>query len=132
MNPLLNIIYLGTSLFFIMPKLDQFFPEPLYNKLGFVVVCIGLQFVFEFINRKFIKKEKKILSLIGSVIERSIMKSLVLLLGLLLFKDIKNSPSITQKVPFISNLTNLKGANVIFILLPTFLIITSKCLLTPY
>ena len=132
MNPLLNIIYLGTSLFFIMPKLDQFFPEPLYNKLGFVVVCIGLQFVFEFINRKFIKKEKKLLQLIGSIIERSIMKSLVLLLGLLLFKDIKNSPSITQKVPFISNLTNLKGANVIFILLPTFLIITSKCLLTPY
>ncbi len=132
MNPLLNIIYLGTSLFFIMPKLDQFFPEPLYNKLGFVVVCIGLQFVFEFINRKFIKKEKKLLQLIGSVIERSIMKSLVLLLGLLLFKDIKNSPSISQKVPFISNLTNLKGSNVIFILLPTFLIITSKCLLTPY
>lgn len=132
MNPLLNIIYLGISLFYIMPKLDQFFPEPLYNKLAFVVLCIGLQSIFEFINRKFIKKEKKILSLISSIFERSIMKSLILLLGLLLFKDIKNSPNITQKIPFIGNFIKLKGSNVIFILLPTFLIITSKCLLTPY
>jgi hypothetical protein len=132
MNPLLNIIYLGTSLFFIIPKLDKLFPEPLYNKLVFVVVCIGLQSIFEFINRKFIKKEKKILSLIASVFERSIMKSLILLLGFLLFKDIKNSPSITQKIPIIGSLVNLEGGNIIFILLPTFIILTSKCLLTPY
>ena len=89
MNPLLNIIYLGISLFFIMPKLEQFFPEPLYNKLVFVVICIGLQSIFKFINRKFIKKEKKILSLIGSVFERSIMKSLVLLLDHFYLKILK-------------------------------------------
>lgn len=132
MNPLLNIIYLGTALYFIMPKLDELYPEPLHNKLLFVVVCVGLQVIFEFIVRKFLKNEKNIVSLIGSVVERSLMKSLILLLGLLLFKDIKNSPSITEKFPILGDLINIKGANIAFILLPTFVILTSKCLLTPY
>ena len=130
MNPLLNLMFMSVALYFILPHLDKYALEPLYNKLLFVVVTIGLQSIFEIIV-KLVKKEN-LLQGVGTIVERSLSKSILLLLGLLLFKDIKNSPSIIQKVPMIGTIVAIAGSELIFIMFPTLLMLTSKCLLKPY
>ena len=130
MNPLLNIIFMGTGLYFLLPQIDKYAPEPLYNKLLFVVVSVLLQLIFEAIV-KVVKKESVFLN-IGKNVERSLSKSILLLLGLLLFKDIKNSPSIVQRFPLIGGIVGVAGAEILFIMFPTLLMLTSKCLLKPY
>ena len=130
MNPLLNIIFMSTGLYFLLPQIDKYAPEPLYNKLLFVVVTVVLQLIFEAIV-KIVKKEGIFLN-IGKNVERSLSKSILLLLGLLLFKDIKNSPSIVQRFPLIGGMVGVAGAEILFIMFPTLLMLTSKCLLKPY
>ena len=130
MNPLLNIIFMSTGLYFLLPQIDKYAPEPLYNKLLFVVVTVVLQLIFEAIV-KIIKKEGVFLNM-GKNIERSLSKSILLLLGLLLFKDIKNSPTIIQRFPLIGGMVGVAGSEVLFIMFPTLLMLTSKCLLKPY
>lgn len=130
MNPLLNIIFMSVALYFILPQIDKFAPEPLYNKLLFVIITVGLQMIFEMIV-KFIKKES-LFQNIGKTLERSLSKSILLLLGLLLFKDVKNSPSIIQRFPMIGGLVAIPGSELIFVMFPTVLLLTSKCLLRPY
>lgn len=130
MNPLLNIIFMSVALYFILAQIDKFAPEPLYNKLLFVIITVGLQMIFEMIV-KFIKKES-LFQNIGKTLERSLSKSILLLLGLLLFKDVKNSPSIIQRFPMIGGIVAIPGSELIFIMFPTVLLLTSKCLLKPY
>ena len=130
MNPLLNIIFMSVALYFILPQIDKFAPEPLYNKLLFVVITVGLQMIFEMVV-KLVKKES-LFQDIGKAVERSLSKSILLLLGLLLFKDVKNSPSIMQKFPMIGGVVAIAGSELIFVMFPTLLMLTSKCLLKPY
>ena len=130
MNPLLNLMFMSVALYFILPHLDNYALEPLYNKLLFVVVTVGLQSVFEIIVKVF--KKENLFQDIGTTIERSLSKSILLLLGLLLFKDIKNSPSIIQRVPMIGSIVAISGSELIFIMFPSLLMLTSKCLLKPY
>ena len=130
MNPLLNIIYMSIALFFILPNMNKYAPEPLYNKLLFVVIAVVLQCIFELIVKYF--KGEKLFSKLGKLFERSLSKSILLLLGLLLYKDIKNSPSISTNSPLIGAIINIPSSEVIFVMVPTLLMLTSKCLLKPY
>ena len=59
------------------------------------------------------------------------MKSLLLLLGLMLYTDIKSSSELLNKIPGLSEVINNNGVSVIFIILPLFVVITGKCLLRP-
>jgi hypothetical protein len=130
MNPLLNIIFMSVALYFILPHIDRFAPEPLYNKLLFVIITVGLQIIFGMIV-KIVKKES-LFEDIGKIVELSLSKSILLLLGLLLFKDVRNSPSIIQKFPMIGGIVAISGSELIFVMVPTLLMLTSKCLLKPY
>ena len=130
MNPLLNIIFMSVALYFILPHIDRFAPEPLYNKLLFVIITVGLQIIFGMIV-KMVKKES-LFEDIGKIVELSLSKSILLLLGLLLFKDVRNSPSIIQKFPMIGGIVAITGSELIFVMVPTLLMLTSKCLLKPY
>ena len=130
MNPLLNIIFMSVALYFILPHIDRFAPEPLYNKLLFVIITVGLQIIFGMIVKIVIKES--LFEDIGKIVELSLSKSILLLLGLLLFKDVRNSPSIIQKFPMIGGIVAISGSELIFVMVPTLLMLTSKCLLKPY
>jgi len=121
---------MSVALYFILPHIDRFAPEPLYNKLLFVIITVGLQIIFGMIV-KIVKKES-LFEDIGKIVELSLSKSILLLLGLLLFKDVRNSPSIIQKFPMIGGIVAISGSELIFVMVPTLLMLTSKCLLKPY
>ena len=131
MNPLLNIIYLAVALFYLMPRIDKYATEPITNKLLFVVVALGLQVIFDLIV-KLIKRKGNPFKNFSQTIDRSLMKSLLLLLGVLLYNDAKESPAIVEKIPGLKTLLSLPSSKIIFVLIPLFVITTGKCFLKPY
>jgi len=127
MNQLVNIIYLATGVYFGLPKLFQYSENPITRKILFVVGGIILQLLFDILNNV-IKKEKIKLH---KIIDKPLMKSLLLLLGLMLYSDIKTSSELLNKIPGLSDVINNNCVSVIFIIFPLFVVITGKCLLRP-
>jgi|UniRef100_A0A6C0IT18 hypothetical protein len=127
MNQLVNIIYLATGVYFGLPRLFQYSENPIIRKVLFVASGLILQLLFDILNN-IIKKEKIKLY---KIIDKPLMKSLLLLLGLMLYTDIKSSSELLNKIPGLSEVINNNGVSVIFIILPLFVVITGKCLLRP-
>jgi len=127
MNQLVNIIYLAIGVYFGLPKLFQYSENPITRKVLFVIGGIILQSLFDILNNV-IKKEKIKLH---KIIDKPLMKSLLLLLGLMLYSDIKTSSELLNKIPGLSDVINNNGISVIFIIFPLFVVITGKCLLRP-
>jgi hypothetical protein len=127
MNQLVNIIYLATGVYFGLPRLFQYSENPIIRKVLFVVSGLVLQLLFDILNNV-IKKEKIKLH---KIIDKPLMKSLLLLLGLMLYTDIKSSSELLNKIPGLSEVINNNGVTVMFIILPLFVVITGKCLLRP-
>ena len=128
MNQLVNIIFLFFALLKILPMISDYTSEPMFRKLLLVVVVLGLEFVFDAIL-KIIKRDK--LS-ITSMLDKSLMNSLLILLGFLLFNDLKESPSIMSKVPGLDKIIDLETTKIIIYILPIILFTTSKCFLKAY
>tara|TARA_B100000161_G_C33530565_1_gene405804 strand:- start:363 stop:749 length:387 start_codon:yes stop_codon:yes gene_type:complete len=128
MNQLVNIIYLFTSLYFLLPQVSNITNEPIYLKLLVVILSLGLEVVFDCINR-FIRKEKIKFS---DVLDKSLMHSLLVLLGFLLFNDIKDSPNLINKVPGLSQIIDVETTKILIMVVPIIAFTTSKCFLKAY
>ena len=130
MNQLVNIIYLGVAFYFILPYILQKSGNAIFAKVLFVAAGVVLQIIFDTLN-SFINKKKIEFRNLHKLLDKPLMKSLLLLLGFMLFNDIKASPDIMNKIPGLSQVIDSRIVTVIFIMAPLFLIITGKCLLRP-
>ena len=128
MNQLINIIYLFAALNFILPKLTEMTQDPIYTKLLIVVAVLGLETIFDALSR-IIRKEKITLN---NILDKSLMHSLLVLLGFLLFNDIRQSRSIMSKIPGLIGVIDIQSTQLVIMLLPIILFTTSKCFLRPY
>ena len=128
MNQLINIIYLFAALNFILPMLTEMTQDPIYTKLLIVVTVLGLETIFDALTR-IIRKDKITLN---GILDKSLMNSLLVLLGFLLFNDIRQSQNIMSKVPGLSNIIDIKTTKLFIMLLPIIVFTTSKCFLKPY
>ena len=128
MNQLINIIYLFVALKFILPKLGEMTQDPIYSKLLLVVTVLGLETVFDSLN-KIIRGNKITLN---GILDKSLMNSLLVLLGFLLFNDIKQSESIMSRVPGLSGVIDLITTKLFIMILPIIVFTTSKCFLKQY
>ena len=111
-----------------MPHILKYSDNPIKFKLLFVVSCIGLEVVFKFIVTLINKKKSKI----SQIIESSLLRSLVILLGFLLYNDFKYNPQLLSKVPGLSELIDNKIVQIVFYMTPTVLMTISSCLLRAY
>ena len=130
MNQLINIVYLGTAFYFLLPLIIEKAGNAIYTKVLFVAAGVVLQLVFDILN-KFITKKKMNFKKIHKMLDKPLMKSLLLLLGFMLLSDIKVSPNIINRIPGLDQVINSRIVTIIFIMTPYFLIITGKCLLRP-
>lgn len=130
MNPLINIAYLGTILYYILPRIYDYTKEPMLIKIQFVVIGLVSQIIFNLIV-KLIKKEEIKIKKIYKELDTSLMKGLLILLGFMLYNDVKTSPNIMNTIPGLTQIINNRIINVIIMLIPLFVVITGKCLLKP-
>lgn len=128
MNQLVNIIYLFFALMYILPKISEYAKEPMYKKLFFIVIVFGLEAIFDAFF-KLIKKEKITLN---SLLDKALMHSLLLLLGLLLFTDLKESPSLMSQIPGLDKIIDLETTKLAIYMIPLIFFTTSKCFLKSY
>lgn len=128
MNQLINIIYLFIALTFILPKITEMTQDPIYTKMLIVVSVLGLEAIFDSITR-IIRKEK---ITINVILDKSLMHALLILLGFLLFNDIRVSQNIMSKIPGLSEIINIKSTKLFIMILPIIIFTTSKCFLKPY
>ena len=128
MNQLINIIYLFAALNFILPMLTEMTQDPIYTKLLIVVTVLGLETIFDALTR-LIRKDKITLN---GILDKSLMNSLLVLLGFLLFNDVRQSQNIMSKVPGLSSIIDIKTTKLFIMLLPIIVFTTSKCFLKPY
>jgi len=128
MNRLLNIIYLWFGLFYTLPIVNNYSDNnPIYQKLYLLIAVISLQVVFKFLSNVINKKRNKLVKLINN----SIYKSLLVLLGFLIYQDIKLSPNLTNNIPGLSNIIDNSWVEVSLLITPIFIAGTMECLLTP-
>lgn len=130
MNQLVNIIYLGAAFYFSLPYILQKAGNPIFAKVLFVAAGVVFQLVFDILNN-FIARKKMELKKMHQMLDKPLMKSLLLLLGFMLYTDIKASPEIMNRIPGLSQIINGRIVTIVFIMAPLFLIITGKCLLRP-
>ena len=103
-------------------------PPTLHPKMLIVVSVLGLEAIFDSITR--IIRKKKIT--INVILDKSLMHALLILLGFLLFNDIKVSQNIMSKIPGLSEIINIKSTKLFIMILPIIIFTTSKCFLKPY
>ena len=130
MNPLINIAYLGTILYYVLPRIYDYTKEPMLIKIQFVVIGLVSQIIFNLIV-KLIKKEEIKIKKIHKELDTSLVKGLLILLGFMLYNDIKTSPRIINLIPGLTQIIDNRIINVIIMLMPLFVVITGKCLLKP-
>ena len=130
MNPLLNLLYLCFSYYFLLPKINEYSENPLMRQGIILVSALVLQVVFHSIIK--IIKKKKITEDFKKLRDVSVMNSLLIFLGYLLVNDIKESPDMLAAVPGLELIISSKLTTILFMVIPFIFMKTSKCFLKTY
>lgn len=130
MNPLLNLIYICFSYYYLLPKINEYSDDPLTKKGIILGSALVLQIVFHSMIK--IIKKKKITEDFKKLRDVSVMNSLLLLLGYLLVNDIKESPEMLEAVPGLDLIISSRLTTILFMVIPFVFMKTSKCFLKTY
>ena len=128
MNQLINIIYLSALLYYFLTEVESLTQEPLFKKIYILVAVLCAELIFDLIMT-YLRKDK--LSFI-SLFDKSLIHALLVLLGKLLYDDIKGSPSIMAQIPGLTQAIQSKEIQVVIMIVPIIFFTTSKCFLRPY
>ena len=128
MNQLVNIIYLWVAIFYLKPMLMKRTNEPLLQKIFFLVLALAIEFSFHagftyYKTKKFDYKKS---------LDSSFFKSLLLLLGLMIFNDLSKSQTMARAVPNLHALIQKGWVETLCITAPFLIMTTGSCLLKPY
>lgn len=130
MNPLINLIYICLTFYYILPHINTYTENHIMQKVMILVIALSLQLVFHTIV-KLIKK-KSITENFRQTFDVSVMSSLLVLLGYLLANDIKENPDILKLVPGLEEIISSRLTTLIFMATPFIFVKTSKCFLKTY
>ena len=130
MNPLLNLLYICFSYYFLLPKINDYTENPLMRQGIVLVSALVLQVVFHSIIK--VIKKKKISEDFKKLRDVSVMNSLLLFLGYLLVNDIKESEDMLAAVPGLELIISSKLTTILFMVIPLIFMKTSKCFLKTY
>ena len=130
MNPLLNLIYICVTYYFLLPKIYEYSDNTLIRQGAIVISALVLQLIFHSIIK--IIKRKSFTQDFGKLRDVSIMNSLLIFLGFLLVNDIKESPELLSYLPGLDQIISSRLTTIIFMVIPFIFMKTSKCFLKTY
>tara|TARA_A100001015_G_scaffold298490_1_gene381305 strand:+ start:3982 stop:4368 length:387 start_codon:yes stop_codon:yes gene_type:complete len=128
MNQLINIIYLMIALYFGIPRLNLLTDDIIFQKVYIVTAIFGLEILFDSFTRIVRKDNFNVLA----ILDKSIVHSLLILLGYLLYQDFKNSPELTSRIPGLTELFIFKNIELLIYVTPMIMFTASKSFLKPY
>ena len=135
MNHLVNLIVLWLGLYYSLPLIKNCGPNGCYDKLTLVIVVFGLQSLFHIISKSIINRnnKKKLIPYIKEILNASLMKGCLVLLGYLMFMDLIDGESeLLLRLENSTKYLNERTLEIFVMLLPTFVLIGFKCFLAPY
>lgn len=127
MNNLINLVFLWTILFFGLDYIQNYFENKLIFKSVFLVTVFLIQAVYDTIMAKLYKKKKNFDYLFDS----SLLKSLLLLFGLIISQE---KLEFINEIPVINEIKIFDDLNIgktNTIISPLFIFMLIKCFIKP-
>tara|TARA_B100001287_G_C22636794_1_gene507975 strand:- start:943 stop:1341 length:399 start_codon:yes stop_codon:yes gene_type:complete len=130
MNPLINLIYICLTFYYLLPQIHAYTDNLLIKKGMIVIGAFILQLVFH----SFVKlvKRKSLTENFRQLFDVSVMSSLLVLLGFSLVNDFQENPEILKMVPGLEEIISSRLTTLIFMAFPFIAMKTSKCFLKTY